>query len=358
MKQTEACWVVSAESAEDALCQGLERLVAQGDREGSRAGPVLAAPCPVLIVTSNPLRRVVRAPWRDANPFFHLVEAAWMLAGRDDVASLTPYVKRFAEFAEGDGRVHGAYGHRWRHAFELDQLASVIQRLRAEPLTRQCVVSMWDPDATNSDDLAGSWRDRPCNTHIYLRQREVPAGDWTNRSGAAGQLSLRVLDLTVLCRSNDAVWGAHGANAVHFSFLHEYLASAVGSAVGALRQFSHNYHVYTSELERLQERAEFLTRTDQDLPEPAPMGAASSVDADLPRLWDALSSIHRGELFRSGTEVQLRSAFARTVLAAAVAHGAYKRGEPAMALHVVDNHMPMADWAVACGEWLRRRVAN
>lgn len=81
---------------------------------------------------------------------------------------------------------------------------------------------MWEPPT----DLEADSSDVPCNTHIYVNVR------------------LEYVDLTVTCRSNDAVWGAHGANAVHFSFLQEYLACALGKMVGRLYQFSNNYHIY------------------------------------------------------------------------------------------------------------------
>lgn len=51
--------------------------------------------------------------------------------------------------------------------------------------------------------------------------------------------------MTVLNRSNDMIWGAYGANAVHFSVLQEFIATAVGVPVGVYRQFSHNLHMYT-----------------------------------------------------------------------------------------------------------------
>jgi hypothetical protein len=69
-------------------------------------------------------------------------------------------------------------------------------------------------------------KDRPCNTHIYLRV-----------DGAA-------LDMAVMCRSNDIVWGCYGANAVHFSILQEYLATRIGVEMGTLTQFSFNWHMY------------------------------------------------------------------------------------------------------------------
>src|SRR4029077_16487666 len=55
-----------------------------------------------------------------------------------------------------------------------------------------------------------------------------------------------LLDLTVCCRSNDAIWGAYGANAVQFSMIQEIVAGALGIAVGAYRQISDSFHVYVN----------------------------------------------------------------------------------------------------------------
>jgi hypothetical protein len=52
--------------------------------------------------------------------------------------------------------------------------------------------------------------------------------------------------MTVINRSNDLVWGALGANVVHFSFLQEYMAYAVGASVGRYYQISNNLHAYTA----------------------------------------------------------------------------------------------------------------
>lgn len=53
------------------------------------------------------------------------------------------------------------------------------------------------------------------------------------------------LNMTVLNRSNDMIWGAYGANAVHFSVLQEFIAAAIDVPLGVYRQFSHNLHMYT-----------------------------------------------------------------------------------------------------------------
>lgn len=221
--------VIYAVDVNDAYTQGVRLLMSEGRRQGSRAGDVLVMPSPVMTVTDCPRMRVLLDPKRRANPFFHLFESLWMLSGRRDAKWLDQFVHDFSErFGEPDedGDQHGAYGHRWRRHFDFDQIESCVALLRADPLDRRVVLAMWDPDT----DLAASKRDVPCNTHIYPRVRG------------------EVLDITVCCRSNDAYWGAHGANAVHFSVLQEYLAARIGVRVGAMYQLSNNYHIYTSVL--------------------------------------------------------------------------------------------------------------
>jgi hypothetical protein len=182
---------------------------------------------PVATVYRRPWRRVLLCPQRDANPFFHLMESLWMLAGRDDAEWISQFSSRISQFAETDGTFWGAYGYRWRRHFEydnikVDQLSTLIMLLRKQPDTRRAVLTMWDP----LPDLGGTARDIPCNTHIYFKIRED------------------VLHMTVCCRSNDIILGCYGANAVHFSVLQEYVASAVGVRVGTYTQFSDSWHVY------------------------------------------------------------------------------------------------------------------
>lgn len=214
---------IRATNINDAYQEAWWRLRAYGKNEEVKGRPMLVMPGPITTTYKYPLERVLFNPKRDANPVFHLVEALWMLAGRDDVESLLPFNSGYANYAEPDGRVHGAYGHRWRVSFGGDQILGVINVLKKDPTSRQAVMSMWDP---MSNDLEGSWKDRPCNTHIYF----------DCRGGA--------LNMTVCCRSNDMVWGAYGANVVHFSILQELIAHGLGVPTGLYRQFSNNFHVY------------------------------------------------------------------------------------------------------------------
>lgn len=199
------------------------KLAVFAEREKSRAGDVMVFPGPYLTTYDYPRERVLFDPDRDCNPVFHLMEAIWMLAGRNDVDFLLPFNARYVDYAEPNGVVHGAYGHRWIEAFGQNQITTIVEILRRDRNSRQAVLQMWDCDLDLGQD---DKRDRPCNTHAYF---DLRGG---------------VLNMTVCCRSNDMVWGAYGANVVHFSMLQEVIAHALGVHMGKYTQMSNNAHVY------------------------------------------------------------------------------------------------------------------
>ena len=218
--------VLYACNVDHALAQGLRTLshpeYARVRR--SRNGEVVVYDTPVTTVYLWPKHRVSFWAPRDANPFFHLYEAMWMLGGRNDVASVAAYVERMRTYSDDGETLHGAYGHRWRRHFGFDQLVKIAHRLREDADDRRCVLQMWDA----SEDLDVPSKDLPCNTQVYFTR---------DHQGH--------LDMTVMCRSNDIIWGAYGANVVHFSMLLEYMAAAIGCPVGIYRHLSNNYHAYT-----------------------------------------------------------------------------------------------------------------
>tara|TARA_Y100000114_G_C11757438_1_gene327659 strand:+ start:1399 stop:2394 length:996 start_codon:yes stop_codon:yes gene_type:complete len=204
-----------------------------GKRKDSRNGPVLEFPEPVLICYNRPVERVLFYPSRDANPFFHLMEGLWMLAGRDDVRFVDAYNSRIHEYSDDGVRFHGAYGYRWRYYFDFDQLEKAIHRLKTYPNDRRTVVAMWDAHTDLRED--NDFKDVPCNTTIYFKLCAE-----TNK-----------LDMTVTNRSNDLIWGTFGANAVHMTMLLEYMAAQVGAEVGCYYHFTNNLHAYESVLKKL-----------------------------------------------------------------------------------------------------------
>lgn len=222
---------IKARNVSEALRIGLMYIGKYGELVQSRNGPTLEMPEPVCTMYTVPQERVLFCPDRDANPFFHAFEAIWMLGGRQDVNWLTGYNKQMKKYATDGFLLNGAYGHRWRRHFNYDQLSVAIHRLKNYENDRRTVVSIHDPrvDLKRSNEEL----DQPCNTHIYFKIRK-------NR-----------LNMMVCCRSNDMIWGAYGANAVHFSVLQEYMAAKVGVDVGHYTQVSDSFHVYVDVLAKL-----------------------------------------------------------------------------------------------------------
>jgi hypothetical protein len=200
--------------------EGLYQFRVSGRKEASRNGPVMVLPDIALFTLNSPRHRVLDDAVRNANPFFHMMEFIWMMAGRDDVAWLMQFNKRMESFSD-EGRLMAAYGFRWRKNWG-DQIPAVINLLKKEPSSRQAIIQIWDAQF--------DWRnhkDKACNTQIMFR----------NNAGA--------LDMLVTNRSNDLVWGALGANIVHMTMLHELVAHFAGIPLGKYSVVSNNLHMYT-----------------------------------------------------------------------------------------------------------------
>lgn len=347
--------VIEARNVHHALPLALSLLDRYGTPRGSRNGPVLVAPWPVTTVYRNPTERVLFWPQRDANPFFHLYESLWMLAGRKDLAPLLRYVADFGKFSDDGVTLHGAYGYRWRTHGAVDQLAVIAGELTADPDDRRSVLQMWDVHV----DLARRGKDVPCNL-LATFQRD-----------AAG-----CLDLTVFCRSNDLVWGAYGANAVHFSMLLEYMALWVGCPVGVYRQVSVNWHAYTSVLDKVASIApppgyaspvsvanpyetgavRALPLTHQK-PGESPMDTIDRLDSDICELLMHADTGFKLPRIRTADD----EPFIETCYRLFRAHE-YWRTEPAQfRFESAEAELVLADqtvdWVVAAREWVARRRA-
>lgn len=328
--------VITVPNVNVALTDGLWKMHLMGEREDSRNGPVIVMPGPVLTEYLKPQERVLFSPDRDANPFFHFMEALWMLGGHNEVGKLTAYNAGMARYSDDGEHLHGAYGFRWREWFSFDQLEALIAHLHADPKSRRAVLAMWSPsgDLVASEGVGGvGSKDLPCNTHCYVDLR-------------GGKLNL-----TVLCRSNDMLWGAYGANQVHFGFLQEYLAMHLGARLGVLRQFSNNFHLYPAVF-----TTERLDRMRHDLHDPYGVHVTplpllqrgedpQAWDRDLRHFWLEEHSSKFYTVFFADAAWTLRMAWRK-----------HKAGDQRNAIALAES-CAAADWGRACVEWLERRYA-
>lgn len=305
---------------------GMDYLHENGVEEDSRNGKVLVAPGPVMSVYRNPTHRVILNPTRDANPFFHFFEGIWMLSGGWDGNYLNQFVSDFtSRFADGlAGYLHGAYGNRWRSHFDMDQILNVVIILQDNPQDRRAVISMWDPNI----DLGAISKDIPCNTSLFFR---VNNGS---------------LDMMVNCRSNDIIWGAYGANAVHMTMLQEYIATAIGVPVGVFYQNSWNFHAYS---DIFHEKCKGLDDGTWMVPYETDLIPLVSDMSPYP------SFLNECRYWVLGFEIEYKNEiFYRVASPMRMAHKLYKE-------HLYDNAISVCetieagDWRKACTQWLERR---
>lgn len=326
-----------------------------GVRQTSRNGEVIRLPGITSVTLTNPDERVCFFESRDANPFFHLIEAMAMLVPVNSNQLLSFFASNMSSFSD-DGKTYNAfYGTRARSHWG-DQISKTIEILKHDPHSRQAVVNLWDVN-----DLTKATKDKACNLCMIFSVD----GDH--------------LDMTTFNRSNDCVWGfMTGANMVHFPFFQEYVACSLGLKIGKWHHASANMHVYSWNdkygklVEELQSLGQFEYVGYAGIAQPlfdAP-GNRRIFDIELRSVLEEIDFAVRD--FDNGlpprfARTQLRlSGFVRTVLAPMFnIFLAYKlarkqkhsASEIRMALEEhFDCMLPNNDWRLAASQWINRRL--
>ena len=316
--------VIEGRNVNEVYNAALWRMAVEGKEYQTRNGPAMRAPCPVTTVYRHPEERVLFDSKRDANPFFHLMESIWMLAGHQDVDFVAKFASNMKEYSDDGVILRGAYGYRWRHWFGVNQIDWVIDHLIDYPDSRRAVVSMWDTQrdikAVNDGD-----KDVPCNTSIYF----------TIRDGR--------LDMTVTNRSNDIIWGCYGANAVHMSFLQEYVALKLRVKIGKYYQISNDWHIYATHYPLMENRL-------VDYVDYYPM--INTVPFDVTQQECNTFCNHVRGLTPTHPSGDFWEGVALPMFEAWVAH---KSQNPNLA---ADYALKIKDesWGIVCMEWLARRI--
>jgi thymidylate synthase len=259
-------------------------------------------------------------PLRNCNPFFHVMEGLWMLAGRNDVEFVAQFNKNMRAYSDNGVTFNAAYGHRWRHHFGYDQISKVCELLSADPLTRRCVISMWD----GHEDLGGDGRDYPCNTSITCR---VVNGH---------------LDFIINNRSNDLIFGLCGANAVHMSMLQEYMATRLSLNVGTWYHLTANLHVYEQHYDLVARYEE--TKTLEPYPQNTP----------LVKDWQAFDT--ECDALCNGKRAGFAEPFIAGVAAPMARAWEHWKGGNEEAAVMECYAIQSGDWKVACVHWLLRAM--
>ncbi|MBY5367399.1 thymidylate synthase [Rhizobium leguminosarum] len=163
---------------------------------------------------------VLDLPTRAINPYLAIMEGAWILSGSQLLKPLSFITSVFNSFSDDGETLHGAYGHRLKQVNGIDLIEEAIKNLQNDPSSRRVVLPIYLPT-----DLLSRSKDIPCNVSMMLR---IVNGR---------------LDLTVINRSNDLIYGVP-YNCFSFSVIHYYVADRLSIDVGIQRHYSNCMHVY------------------------------------------------------------------------------------------------------------------
>lgn len=170
-------------------------------------------------VIAKPDDRIIKTPWRKFNPNYAEREFQWYLSGNRSVEEIKKYAPIWDKMHSGDNIVNSNYGWQWQRN---DQLLKCIEQLKANKSTRQAWFSIFD--GKEKDQYA---YDTPCTLSVGFSVRPL-----SNK-----------LDITVLMRSNDLVFGFCN-DQYCWSRLQEIVANELSLEVGTYYHFAHDMHIY------------------------------------------------------------------------------------------------------------------
>jgi thymidylate synthase len=178
------------------------------------------------------------------------VELLWFLRGDSNVAWLREQgVTIWDEWARADGELGPVYGVQWRSwptpdGGHVDQIAQVLQQLRADPDSRRIIVSAWNVAELPKMALA------PC--HAFFQFYVAPAA-----RDARPRLSCQLYQ-----RSADLFLGVP-FNIASYALLTHLIAQQCGLDVGEFIWTGGDCHIYSNHREQV---ALQLTREPRPFP--------------------------------------------------------------------------------------------
>lgn len=259
-----------------ALQDMMNHIITTGHARGTRSGEVISKWNCTLnfswVKEQFPATTAKTLAWKSV-----VGELLWFLSGSESVVDLRQYTfgpyhsadkwtiwtddaRRWNNSNGGENPdfVGALYGTAWRDFDRsgVDQIANVIKNIKEDPYSRDHVVMAWNPKAIANNEMAL----KPCHMGFQLY---VDGDD--------------CLNMKWFQRSNDVFLGAP-FNIASYALLLNMLAEWTGYDVGHLSGCIGDYHIYTNQMEAIEE---YLTRTPGDLPSLVLPEKAKSFDTVL-----------------------------------------------------------------------------
>lgn len=184
-----------------------------------------------------------------------VTELLWFLRGDTNTEYLHEHgCKIWDEWADEYGDLGPVYGHQWRSWMvadedsrqgltTIDQIANVIEQIKADPYSRRHIVSAWNP--AEVEDMALP----PC--HLLFQFYVEPVADGPDR-----------LSCQLYQRSGDVFLGVP-FNIASYALLTHMIAQVCGLDVGEFVHTLGDAHIYSNHFEQVEEQ---LMRVGRDAP--------------------------------------------------------------------------------------------
>ncbi len=171
----------------------------------------------------NPLDNEIKTPWRKWKKDYADLEWAWYLSGNQNAMEIAKHAKIWYKMMDHEGNVNSNYGYQWKRN---KQLEKIVDKLVQSPSTRQASISIYD-----GKELQKYAQDTPCTYAINF------------------SIIDNKLNMSVMMRSNDLVYGFSGVDAYAFSKLQELVRDMLKEKgleveVGTYYHFACDLHIY------------------------------------------------------------------------------------------------------------------
>ncbi len=232
--------VVYGDTINDVIMKILEKVLNEGVRISTRNGDAISI-YDVSMILRNPRSRHLSLAGRKNNIFSTFAEAIWVLAGDNRINPyLTFFLPRAPKYSDDGVIWRAAYGER---LYAHGQLENVVQQFQKEGIfTRRAVISLYMPDRDTNESLINVYNledsvDIPCNNliHFFITPDKK-------------------LNIKIIQRSGDLIFGVSNINIFEFSLLQEVVLSILQREVdsqiklGYLHQSVTNLHIYENRI--------------------------------------------------------------------------------------------------------------
>lgn len=149
---------IESNYANDLWLKLLDVLLKQGQVVNPR-GMATKEIIPVHLALTDSLNNLITVAARKLNYPFMVAEWFWIMAGQNDVETISFYNKQIGQFSDDGSIFYGAYGTKVR-----PQLEYVLSTLRRDPASRQAVLTIWR-------EIPPATKDVPCTVSMQFLVR-------------------------------------------------------------------------------------------------------------------------------------------------------------------------------------------